>query len=109
MRYVSDLHVGKVNPKHFAFGLDVEAKKYDLSEFLKDHVVDASDVAGILAQVEPPYPHRLTCSIIGPGAAQNGFSMGLQQDYAGIPLKSLYLVRLGSFHWGTNSDRSTPL
>ena len=56
MRYISDLHIGKVNPKHFDFGLDVEAKKYDLPEFLKDHVVEASDVAGVLAQVEPPYP-----------------------------------------------------
>lgn len=56
MRYISDLHIGKVNPKHFGFGLDVEAKKYDLPEFLKAHVVDASDVAGVLAQVEPPYP-----------------------------------------------------
>jgi murein L,D-transpeptidase YcbB/YkuD len=56
MRYISDLHVGKVNPKQFAFGLDVETKKYDLPEFLKQHVVDASDVARVLAQVEPPYP-----------------------------------------------------
>jgi murein L,D-transpeptidase YcbB/YkuD len=56
MRYISDLHIGKVNPKHFAFGLDVEAKKYNLPEFLKEHVVDASDVAGVLAQVEPSYP-----------------------------------------------------
>jgi len=56
MRYISDLHIGKVNPKHFAFGFDIEAKKYDLPEFLKTNVVDASDVAGALAQVEPPYP-----------------------------------------------------
>jgi murein L,D-transpeptidase YcbB/YkuD len=56
MRYVSDLHVGKVNPKHFDFGLDVEAKKYDLPEFLKENVVDASDVAAAVAKVEPPYP-----------------------------------------------------
>ena len=56
MRYISDLHIGKVNPKHFDFGLDVEAKKYDLPEFLKENVVEASDVAGVLAQVEPTYP-----------------------------------------------------
>jgi len=56
MRYVSDLHIGKVNPKHFDFGLDIEAKKYDLPLFLKTDVVDASDVPGALAQVEPPYP-----------------------------------------------------
>ena len=56
MRYISDLHIGKVNPKHFAFDLDIETKKYDLPEFLKDHVVNASDVGGVLAGVEPPYP-----------------------------------------------------
>jgi L,D-transpeptidase YcbB len=56
MRYISDLHIGKVNPKHLAFGLDVEAKKYDLPAFLKADVVDSSDVVGALAKVEPPYP-----------------------------------------------------
>ncbi len=56
MRYISDLHIGKVNPKHFDFGLDIETKKYDLPEFLKNNVVGASDVSGVLAQVEPPYP-----------------------------------------------------
>ena len=56
MRYVSDLHIGKVNPKHFAFALDDESKRYDLAEFLKDHVVNAGDVGSALMQVEPPYP-----------------------------------------------------
>jgi murein L,D-transpeptidase YcbB/YkuD len=56
MRYISDLHIGKVNPKHFEFGLDVEAKKRDLPEFLKEDVVEATDLTGILAKVEPPYP-----------------------------------------------------
>jgi L,D-transpeptidase YcbB len=56
MRYISDLHIGKVNPKHFAFALDEESRKYDLAEFLKDHVVPAGDVPAVLAQVEPPYP-----------------------------------------------------
>jgi murein L,D-transpeptidase YcbB/YkuD len=56
MRYISDLHIGKVNPKHFDFGFDIQSKKYDLPQFVKADVVDASDVAGALAQVEPPYP-----------------------------------------------------
>src|ERR1700733_2416493 len=56
MRYVSDLHIGKVNPKHFDFGFDIESKKYDLPQFLRTDVVDATDVAGVLAQVEPPLP-----------------------------------------------------
>jgi len=54
MRYISDLHIGKVNPKHFDFDLDIVAKKHDLPEFLKQNVVDASDVSGVLAKVEPP-------------------------------------------------------
>jgi len=56
MRYISDLRIGKVNPKHFEFGLDVDAKKYDLSAFTKENVVDAPDVTSVLAKVEPPYP-----------------------------------------------------
>jgi murein L,D-transpeptidase YcbB/YkuD len=59
MRYISDLHIGKVNPKHFDFGLDVEGKKYDLPDFLKREVFDSFDVAGVLAKVEPPYPGYL--------------------------------------------------
>lgn len=56
MRYISDLHIGKVDPKHFAFAFDDESRKYDLAEFLKDHVVAAGDVASVLLPVEPPYP-----------------------------------------------------
>jgi murein L,D-transpeptidase YcbB/YkuD len=56
MRYISDLHIGKVNPRHFAFVFDDEPMRYDLAEFLKDHVATATDVAGALAQVEPSYP-----------------------------------------------------
>jgi len=56
MRYVSDLHIGKVNPKHFDYGFDVDLKKYDLPEFLKENVVDTLDVSAKLVQIEPPYP-----------------------------------------------------
>src|ERR1700739_2916818 len=27
MRYISDLHIGRVDPKHFQFGIDIEQKK----------------------------------------------------------------------------------
>jgi L,D-transpeptidase YcbB len=56
MRYISDLHIGKINPKHFDFDLDIQAKKYKLPQFVKEDVVDVPDVAANLAQVEPPYP-----------------------------------------------------
>lgn len=83
MRYVSDLHIGKVNPKHFGFGFDIQAKKYDLPGFLKKDVVDASDVAGVLAQVEPPYPgYRRTIK-----ALQT--YLELAKEYDGEPLPAV--------------------
>ncbi len=53
MRYISDLHIGRVNPQHFAFGVSVETKKYDLSNFVAQQVVGASDVGDALKGVEP--------------------------------------------------------
>jgi murein L,D-transpeptidase YcbB/YkuD len=81
MRYISDLHIGKVNPKHFDFDLDVQAKKYDLPQFLKADVVDAFDVAGILQPVEPPYPgYQRTIQ-----ALQNYLQYAKEYDGAPLP------------------------
>jgi murein L,D-transpeptidase YcbB/YkuD len=55
MRYISDLHMGRVNPKHFKVGFDVEQKKYDLPQFLAQKLLVASNVPEILNGVEPPY------------------------------------------------------
>jgi len=56
MRYISDLHIGKVNPKHFEFGLDVEHKKYNLPDFLRQQLVNAPDPQPVLDSVEPIFP-----------------------------------------------------
>ena len=53
MRYISDLHIGRVNPEHFDFGVNVQTKKYDLANFLVQQVVAADDVPEALKQVEP--------------------------------------------------------
>jgi L,D-transpeptidase YcbB len=55
MRYISDLHMGRVNPKHFKVGFDVEQKKYDLPQFLAQKLLVASNVPEVLNGVEPPY------------------------------------------------------
>jgi murein L,D-transpeptidase YcbB/YkuD len=55
MRYVSDLHIGRVNPQHFKFNLDVSAKKYDLPTFLRDKLIHGADVRAELEEVEPPF------------------------------------------------------
>lgn len=56
MRYVSDLHIGRINPQHFKFGLNVEQKKYDLAELLRDRIMTASSMEAVLDRVEPPFP-----------------------------------------------------
>ena len=53
MRYISDLHIGRVNPTHFDFDINVDAKKYDLAEFVSDNAVDAEDVPKLITSVEP--------------------------------------------------------
>ncbi len=55
MRYISDLHIGRVNPQHFKFNLDASQKKYDLPVFLREKVVNGGDVGAELAQIEPPF------------------------------------------------------
>jgi murein L,D-transpeptidase YcbB/YkuD len=53
MRYISDLRIGRVNPSHFNFDINVSDKKYDLAEFVSDNAVDANDVPKLINSVEP--------------------------------------------------------
>src|SRR5207247_10741995 len=55
MRYVSDLRIGRINPRHFNFGLSVEGKKYDLAQLLHDRILTTSDLQAVLDEVEPPF------------------------------------------------------
>jgi len=56
MRYISDLHLGKVDPKTLHKDFDPERHKYDLAEFLRQRVVAAQSVKKALAVIEPPFP-----------------------------------------------------
>ena len=44
MRYISDLRIGRINPKHLKFDIDVRSKQYDLPQFLAQQVVHAGNV-----------------------------------------------------------------
>ena len=55
MRYVSNLRIGRINPRHFKFGLDVEHKKYDLAQFLRDRILTTSNLQPVFDGVEPPF------------------------------------------------------
>ena len=54
MRYISDLHIGRINPRNVRFDLDIETKKYYLPKLLAD-ISKSPDPASILNPVEPPY------------------------------------------------------
>jgi murein L,D-transpeptidase YcbB/YkuD len=55
MRYISDLHIGRVNPQHFKFDLTVGPTKYDLADELRTQVLVSSDIPALMTKVEPNY------------------------------------------------------
>lgn len=56
MRYVSDLHRGRVNPRDFHFDLDIANNNLDLSDFLRKNLMNATNVNAVIQTVEPPFP-----------------------------------------------------
>jgi len=109
MRYVSDLHIGRVNPRLFHFGLDIDHHQIDLSEFLRQKLVGAMDIDAVLQTVEPPFPiYRRTQDAlkkymefarlddgellpVSPRAIRPG------DPYAGAPRLARLLALLGDF------------
>ena len=55
MRYISDLHSGRVNPVHSEFSITIDQRKYDLPEFVAEKVLAASNVSELFNAVEPQY------------------------------------------------------
>ena len=56
MRYVSDLHIGRVNPQNLGFEFDVSHKKLDLPQFVRERLVNGSDLRSELTEIGPPFP-----------------------------------------------------
>jgi len=58
MRYLEDLHVGRINPQALNFDIDVPQKRaaFDVATLLNDHVVDAEEVPQVAESVEPQSP-----------------------------------------------------
>lgn len=113
MRYVSDLRIGRINPKHFQFGLTVEHKKYDLAKFLRDQLLPASDISAVLDAVEPPFAtYRRTEQALATYVHLAGEDDGenlptptkpidLGQAYTGVPRLVRLLALVGDLPPGT--------
>ena len=56
IRYGTDLHLGKVDPKILHKDFDPEREKHNAGEFLWKSVVGARSVKDVVDSIEPPYP-----------------------------------------------------
>lgn len=94
MRYVSDLHEGRVNPLHVRFHLNVEARELDLAEFIRTRLVTSAAVKSAIDEVEPQYHgyHRMLKALER--------YLALEQEGDGPPLpappKSVKSIKPGS-------------
>ena len=107
MRYISDLHNGRINPRYFQYGYDTDAKKYNLAEFLRSKVMGTQDLASALEQVEPSFPgYRRTKLALeqymalarqgeGDPLPVPGQSIKAGDHYAGVPQLARRLQLLG--------------
>jgi len=55
MRYLSDLHLGRVNPKSPPFAMEVRGKDLDLPSFIKEELVNVRDPRTVMESVEPQF------------------------------------------------------
>ncbi len=89
MRYVSNLHIGRVNPKTLNLGLDVDGRKYDLSVFLRERLVNADSESfnAALARVEPPFDayRRLATALL----AYEAFASEDSREQLPVPPKTV--------------------
>ncbi len=58
VRYLEDLHSGRINPETLNFDIDVPQKRaaFDVATLLNDRVVDAADILPVIQRVEPQNP-----------------------------------------------------
>jgi murein L,D-transpeptidase YcbB/YkuD len=58
IRYLDDLHLGRINPQALNFDIDVPTRRaaFDVATLLNDQLVDATDVPALAASVEPQNP-----------------------------------------------------
>jgi L,D-transpeptidase YcbB len=53
MRYLSDEHNGRVDPKRFNFGIGINQKRYDLAKLLTEKIIKSNNVGAVLMTVPP--------------------------------------------------------
>ena len=111
LRHISDLHIGKVNPKNLDFGYDIDPKKYDLAELVHQAVVHGR-IREVVKQAEPAftqnrlleeqlarYKQLATDTNVGPVALSPKVEPG--DPLAVAPQLASWLAALGDLPAGT--------
>ena len=121
MRYISDLHIGRVNPKHFKFGIDIQNKKYNLPQFIGQDVIHAANVQAMLNNAEPPYAGykrtemalqrylQLAAKDDGPLLPEASKTVAPGDVYAGVSQLTQRLVLLGDLPQTTSVNVSSQI
>ena len=121
MRYVSDLHIGRINPRQYHFGLDINGQNFDLSEFLHAEMIEARDIDAVVETIEPPFPaYRQTRA-----ALVKYLELARQDDgellpvplkpskpgdsYAGVPRLTKLLLLLGDLREQDRNSSPDPI
>ena len=119
MRYVSDLRIGRINPEHLKFGIDVKSKEYDLPQFVSQQLATTGDVQSVLNQIEPPYVgyRRIETALKqyidlaakgdGPKVPAGAKTIVPGDSYAGTPQLAERLRLLGDLPQGGSFDSYT--
>ena len=96
MRYISDLNLGRINPRLFHNSFDVAPDIRGPSDFLSKRIAPAKDVEAALDAVEPPFSayHRLVNAV---GRYQK---LARQDDGEILPPPSKAVVKPGDRYSG---------
>jgi murein L,D-transpeptidase YcbB/YkuD len=63
LRYLSDLHIGRVNPENLHFGYNVAEKKLDLAATVRV-AIDRDEIRETVARVEPGFPQYARMRVV---------------------------------------------
>jgi len=93
MRYISDLHFGRVNPGLFHSSPSGKREELNLPSFLRQQVIDAKDVKAGLEEIEPPYEgYRRTQR-----ALQQYMTLAREDQIASLPITKKTVEPGGSY------------
>jgi murein L,D-transpeptidase YcbB/YkuD len=107
MRFLSDLHLGRVNPRALHFQIATGDKSIDLSEFLRNQLIHTNDVHTVVQSVEPKFlAYRRTLqalhTYLGLARTDDGQVLPLPrkairagETYSGVPRLAGLLQSLG--------------